>query len=94
MAGPIALVAAGKRVKVGVDPTILGAQGLFHDAGECAAPPRVCRADHARLRISEQDRDAVGSEDAERQVRCLGHQGIDFWPPVGRPGPLGNRDTI
>ena len=66
MHGP---TAAAIRARVGAEPLHRRDRRLGH-AAERAVPAGMGGADHARLRVGEQDRRAVGGEDAEQRGRA------------------------
>ena len=71
-------------------PTI-AATTRFQHAAEGTLPAGMRRADHARFRVGQQDRAAVGGEHAEEQARPIGHQRVGFGCaprcPKARPRP-------
>jgi hypothetical protein len=68
-------------------------RGLQH-AVERAAPAGMRRADHAGLGVGQQHRRAVRGEHAERQPGLAGHQRVDPWRLIRRPGPVGHGNTV
>ena len=65
MQGPIAAA-----IVAGLAPSAaIAAMRRLEHAGDRAAPAGMGGADHAGLRVGEQDRCAVGGDDAERDVR-------------------------
>ena len=50
-----------------------------------AAPAGMGGADHAGLGVGEQDRRAVGGDDAERDAGAVGHHGVGARTGARRP---------
>ena len=59
-----------------------GGEDIVGDSGDCALPASVGRADHVCLAVMKQHRHAVGSEDAEQQVRAAGDHRVCLRPRV------------
>src|SRR5665213_2587156 len=59
--------------------------GGFDDAGQRALPAGLRRPDHARVRVDQQDRAAIGRGDAERKPFRTGDHGVRA-RPLARPG--------
>ena len=77
----------------------------FDDAAERALPAGVRGADHARLRVGEQDHAAIGAGDAEAEAGRRGDQRVATRPRfarerrrdrqrVGRMDLIGDRQTL
>ena len=70
------IVLPDHRSERGADPAAFGAEllhrrdGRLDDAGQRAAPAGMGRADHARRRISEKDRAAIGRGHADGERRA------------------------
>src|SRR6476469_6823784 len=64
-----------------------GLDGGFHDAGQRAFPPRMNRADHARVRIDQQYRSAVGGGDADGETFGARDDGVGARPRRALPRP-------
>ena len=87
--GPIA---ARMWPRVGAKPFHGLDRGLDH-AGQRAAPAGMCGADHAGLRIGEQDRPAIGRGDADGERAHAGDDGVGAGPRLGGPGRFGDDDV-
>ena len=80
-------------------PAALGAEffhrrdGGFHDAGQRALPARMRGADHARARIDQQDRSAVGRGDADGETLGARDDGVGA-RPRRRPAMAGRDHDI
>ena len=63
-----------------------GGDGRLDHAGDGAAPAGMGGGNHAGSRVGEQDGGAIGGDDAERDVRAVGHHGVRARTGAGRPG--------
>ena len=70
---------------VGAEQLHRGDRGLDHPA-QRALPAGMGGADHAGIRVGEQDRRAVGGEDAERQAGPVGDDFIGIRAAIVGPG--------
>ena len=66
--------------------------GGFQDAGQRAFPARMRGTDHARPRIDQQDRAAIGRGGADRKALGAGHDGVGARPRSARPRAGGDND--
>ena len=60
-----------------------GGDGRLCDAARGALPAGMCRADHPGFGVGEQDRRAVGGENAERQTVDAGDEGVGLGDVIG-----------
>ena len=63
----------------------MAAIGRLDHAANRAAPAGMGGAGHTGLRVGQQDRRAVGGDDAERDVGPVGHHGVGARAVAGRP---------
>src|ERR1700722_1921150 len=71
----------------------------FHNAGQRALPARMRRADHARARIDQKDRPAIGRGDADGETCRARHDGVGARPRralpwTGRDHRVGRMDLV
>ena len=96
---------ADQRTDRGDDAAALGAElfhrrdGRFQDAGQRALPAGMRRADHAGLRIDEQDRPAIGGGGADRKALDAGDDGVGARarrriPGLGPDHDIGRMDLV
>ena len=69
-----------------------GRDGGFHNSGQRAFPPRMRRSDHARVRIDQQYRSAIGGGGADGKALGAGDDGVGARSLCALPGSGGHHD--